>query len=135
VAEFIRRKNYTDKTRCYECGDGGHLSYECPHNSLGDREPPPKKQKKWKYQDKDAVHDEEPEEEEEPSDEGEDPTLDSLSAAIQYQQMKVEEDEYRYKVATGNYEEPGPSTEDNEVAKKKIKPSGYFSDEEDTDPD
>ena len=24
----------------------GHLSYNCPHNMLGDREPPPKKKKK-----------------------------------------------------------------------------------------
>ncbi|CAI5996633.1 unnamed protein product [Closterium sp. NIES-65] len=32
AAEFIRRKEYKDKSRCYECGDAGHLSYECPKN-------------------------------------------------------------------------------------------------------
>ncbi|XP_043711690.1 U11/U12 small nuclear ribonucleoprotein 31 kDa protein [Telopea speciosissima] len=42
--EFIRRRVYKDKTRCYECGEGGHLSYECPRNQLGPRERPvPKK--------------------------------------------------------------------------------------------
>lgn len=47
-AEFIRRRNYPDKKRCYECGDEGHLSYACSKNALGDREPPPKKERKRK---------------------------------------------------------------------------------------
>ncbi|KAM7467237.1 hypothetical protein LguiB_014799 [Lonicera macranthoides] len=38
--EFIQRKVYKDKSRCYECGEGGHLSYECPKNQLGPRERP-----------------------------------------------------------------------------------------------
>ncbi|KAG8439759.1 hypothetical protein GDO86_005796 [Hymenochirus boettgeri] len=46
ATEFIRRRNYTDKSRCYECGDTGHLSYACPKNMLGEREPPQKKLKK-----------------------------------------------------------------------------------------
>lgn len=25
-------QDYKDKSRCYECGEGGHLSYECPKN-------------------------------------------------------------------------------------------------------
>ncbi|KAL4621534.1 hypothetical protein ACB092_06G235300 [Castanea dentata] len=42
--EFIRKRLYKDKSRCYECGDEGHLSYECPKNQLGPRERPvPKK--------------------------------------------------------------------------------------------
>lgn len=42
--EFIRKRVYKDKSRCYECGEGGHLSYECPRNILGPRERPlPKK--------------------------------------------------------------------------------------------
>lgn len=40
AAEFIRRRVYKDKSRCYECGEGGHLSYECPRNQLGPRERP-----------------------------------------------------------------------------------------------
>ncbi|TYH73422.1 hypothetical protein ES332_D05G327700v1 [Gossypium tomentosum] len=42
--EFIKKRVYKDKSRCYECGAGGHLSYECPKNQLGPRERPvPKK--------------------------------------------------------------------------------------------
>uniref|UniRef100_A0A8D9APE0 Zinc finger CCHC-type and RNA-binding motif-containing protein 1 n=1 Tax=Cacopsylla melanoneura TaxID=428564 RepID=A0A8D9APE0_9HEMI len=44
--EFIRKRTYEDKTSCYECGVAGHLSYNCPANILGEREPPPKKKKK-----------------------------------------------------------------------------------------
>lgn len=47
-AEFIRRKSYPDKSRCYECGEDGHLSYKCPKNALGERDPPPKKDKRKK---------------------------------------------------------------------------------------
>jgi U11/U12 small nuclear ribonucleoprotein SNRNP31 len=36
--EFIKNKKYPDKTRCYECGEHGHLSYKCPKNVLGDRQ-------------------------------------------------------------------------------------------------
>lgn len=40
AAEFIRKRIYKDKSRCYECGEEGHLSYECPRNFLGPRERP-----------------------------------------------------------------------------------------------
>ena len=45
ASEFIRRRIYKDKTRCYECGETGHLSFRCPKNALGDREQPVKKKK------------------------------------------------------------------------------------------
>ncbi|GMN50994.1 hypothetical protein TIFTF001_020152 [Ficus carica] len=46
AAEFIRKRVYRDKSRCYECGAEGHLSYECPKNQLGPRErPPPKRER------------------------------------------------------------------------------------------
>ena len=62
-SEFSQRRVYADKSRCYECGvrincylpvqnihgicqDEGHLSYNCPKNTLGDRQPPPKKRRK-----------------------------------------------------------------------------------------
>ncbi len=45
TTEFIKRRVYKDKTRCYECGDFGHLSYKCPKNTLGDRSQPEKKKK------------------------------------------------------------------------------------------
>jgi len=47
-AEFIRRKAYPDKSMCYECGQEGHLSYQCERNALGDRPPPQKKERKPK---------------------------------------------------------------------------------------
>ncbi|KAM7541364.1 hypothetical protein Aperf_G00000031072 [Anoplocephala perfoliata] len=40
AAEFIRRREYPDKSRCYECGESGHLSYACPNNLLGARPRP-----------------------------------------------------------------------------------------------
>ncbi|KAJ0057681.1 hypothetical protein NL108_011773, partial [Boleophthalmus pectinirostris] len=82
ATEFIRRRNYTDKSRCYECGDTGHLSYACPKNMLGEREPPKKKEKKKK---KKPQQHEQQDDEPESEDEGEDPALDSLSQAIAFQ--------------------------------------------------
>lgn len=43
ATEFIRRRDYPDKSNCYECGEEGHLSYQCEKNTLGNRTPPPKK--------------------------------------------------------------------------------------------
>lgn len=48
--EFNTRRVYTDKQRCYECGEEGHLSYKCPINVLGNRDIPPKKNNKKKTQ-------------------------------------------------------------------------------------
>lgn len=45
-SEFNERRTYPDKQRCYECGQEGHLSFRCPSNVLGNREPPQKKNKK-----------------------------------------------------------------------------------------
>ncbi|XP_077868018.1 zinc finger CCHC-type and RNA-binding motif-containing protein 1-like [Saccoglossus kowalevskii] len=136
ASEFIRRRDYPDKSRCYECGEIGHLSYKCPKNALGEREPPPKKKKIKKRQDdgedsryEDMYEDEEEVDvEKEEEEEGEDPTLESLSAAIQYQQEKVEEEDYRYRVATGNYQ--GEPSSSSGAKRPKIKKDAYFSDEE-----
>ncbi|XP_055587398.1 zinc finger CCHC-type and RNA-binding motif-containing protein 1-like [Uranotaenia lowii] len=40
--EFGKRRDYPDKSRCYECGEEGHMSYNCPKNVLGDKSPPRK---------------------------------------------------------------------------------------------
>ncbi|KAI1239304.1 zinc finger CCHC-type and RNA-binding motif-containing protein 1, partial [Lamprotornis superbus] len=84
AAEFIRRP--------------GHLSYACPKNMLGEREPPKKKEKKKR---KKIVEPEEIEEEEESEEEGEDPALDSLSQAIAFQQAKIEEEQQRWTQTAG----------------------------------
>ncbi|XP_036373735.1 zinc finger CCHC-type and RNA-binding motif-containing protein 1 [Megalops cyprinoides] len=123
AAEFIRRRNYTDKTKCYECGDCGHLSYACPKNMLGDREPPKKKEKKKKKK----VAEPEVMEEEESEDEGEDPALDSLSQAIAFQQARIEEEERRRKQVA---EEASQASTSEDSRKPRIKKSAYFSDEE-----
>ncbi|XP_030072635.1 zinc finger CCHC-type and RNA-binding motif-containing protein 1 [Microcaecilia unicolor] len=122
AAEFIRRRNYFDKSRCYECGDTGHLSYACPKNMLGEREPPKKKEKKKRKKMVEA--EEEIEQEEESEDEGEDPKLDSLSQAIAFQQAKIDEEKQQTRQPV---EEPSTS-EDSK--RPRIKKSAYFSDEE-----
>lgn len=122
AAEFIRRRNYFDKSKCYECGESGHLSYACPKNMLGEREPPKKKEKKKKK--KAPEPEEEIEEVEESEDEGEDPALDSLSQAIAFQQAKIEEEQRKWRPGPG-----GPSTSDDS-RRPRIKKSTYFSDEE-----
>ncbi|XP_043825354.1 zinc finger CCHC-type and RNA-binding motif-containing protein 1 [Dromiciops gliroides] len=122
AAEFIRRRNYFDKSRCYECGETGHLSYACPKNVLGEREPPKKKEKKKRK--KIIELEEEIEEVEESENEGEDPSLDSLSQAIAFQQAKIEEDQQKWKSSAGE-----PSTSDDS-RRPRIKKSAYFSDEE-----
>ncbi|XP_043943386.1 zinc finger CCHC-type and RNA-binding motif-containing protein 1 [Protopterus annectens] len=123
AAEFIRRRNYMDKSKCYECGDTGHLSYACPKNVLGEREPPKKKEKKKKkrqFELEDEI------EEVESEDEGEDPALESLSQAIAFQQAKIEEEEQRWKKSIA--EQSVLSSEDSK--RPRIKKSAYFSDEE-----
>lgn len=54
--EFIRKREYTDKSFCYECGKEGHLSYKCPENCLGERQRPPKKKKKRNLNDKERFN-------------------------------------------------------------------------------
>ncbi|XP_049891830.1 zinc finger CCHC-type and RNA-binding motif-containing protein 1 [Epinephelus moara] len=128
ATEFIRRRNYTDKTKCYECGDSGHLSYACPKNVLGEREPPKKKEKKKKKRAQQPEHVEEDEEESE--EEGEDPTLDSLSQAIAFQQARIEEEETQRKQARLSQEDDAHASTSSDSKKPRIKKSAYFSDEE-----
>ncbi|TSK13369.1 Zinc finger CCHC-type and RNA-binding motif-containing protein 1 [Bagarius yarrelli] len=127
AAEFIRRRNYTDKSKCYECGEDGHLSYSCPKNLLGEREPPPKKEKKKKKKmmTTKQLDEDEPEESE---DEGEDPALDSLSQAIAFQQARMEEEEKRRKQSTADTSNHTFTSDSSH--KPRIKKSTYFSDEE-----
>lgn len=133
ATEFIRKKNYPDKTRCYECGDEGHLSYKCPKNILGDREPPPKKTKKEKKREREEKSDFHNLSDSESENEGENPKQDSLAAAIQYQQKKMAED-----MASSSYSATMASVladEFSEPKRKRYKKDAYFSDEEEIDDD
>lgn len=125
AAEFIRRRNYTDKSKCYECGEDGHLSYSCPNNLLGEREPPPKKEKKKKKKLNQPNEQAEPEESEE---EGEDPALDSLSQAIAFQQARIEEEEDKRRKQTAG--DSSHTSLSDSSHKPRIKKCTYFSDEE-----
>ncbi|XP_015592156.1 zinc finger CCHC-type and RNA-binding motif-containing protein 1 [Cephus cinctus] len=142
--EFIRRRDYPDKSQCYECGEEGHLSYQCTHNTLGPRDPPPKKirvrnKNKNRAKTDTSYYDSD-------SDEGvrnprtstgtnvdeyvgdNEPDLETLGAAIRYEQEQKELEKYRYKVATGQYDEP--SLQEPSQPKKRFRKNDYFSDEE-----
>ncbi|XP_048357744.1 zinc finger CCHC-type and RNA-binding motif-containing protein 1 isoform X3 [Sphaerodactylus townsendi] len=119
---------FLDKESAQNCSralnnkqETGHLSYACPKNMLGEREPPKKKEKKKRKKAIDA--EEEIEDLEESEEEGEDPALDSLSQAIAFQQAKIEEEQHRSIQTAGE-----PSTSDSK--RPRIKKSAYFSDEE-----
>ena len=144
ATEFIRKKEYPDKSSCYECGEEGHLSYECPKNILGNREPPPKKEKKTKKQrDAEKEHsmsliknyydddDNASEGDHQNSDDGgEDPYESSLSYAIALESNHNTQNNLKRSIS------PTPSTSasgDTAVKRKKYRPSSYFSDEEEED--
>jgi U11/U12 small nuclear ribonucleoprotein SNRNP31 len=135
--EFVRRKEYPDKSRCYECGDSGHLSYACPKNSLGPRQPKRAKKKKHKgsrsydRSERPALSRNEKkstdrEENAEDSSSSESESEESLSAAIRCEQGRVEEENYRIAVATKSY----GNMDRSQPKRKKIKRDSYFSDEE-----
>ncbi|XP_066988814.1 zinc finger CCHC-type and RNA-binding motif-containing protein 1-like [Macrobrachium rosenbergii] len=128
--EFIRRREYPDKSRCYECGELGHLSYSCPKNILGNREPPKKKlKKKQKNDDDDATstYQKAINEDIDDDDDEDDGDFDdeSLSAAIRYQQELREAEEFQNRIISGDYRKTTQTTQ-----KSRITQSTYFSDEE-----
>ncbi|XP_064399788.1 zinc finger CCHC-type and RNA-binding motif-containing protein 1-like isoform X2 [Halichondria panicea] len=126
TTEFIKRRVYKDKTRCYECGEFGHLSYLCPKNTLGDREQPEKKKKTkkdTKQPGQSAAADVFSEEEEEVDDD--------LSLA---QAISLCQDMKEYEAAGSSKAELTPSIQLNEFGKRRtIKPDSYFSDEDASD--
>ncbi|KAJ3612067.1 hypothetical protein NHX12_020344 [Muraenolepis orangiensis] len=110
TTEFIRRRNYQDKTKCYECGVSPSVfSVYC---------------KTFIY-----IEEEEEESEEEG---GEDPALDSLSQAIAFQQARMDSEEQRRRNrAAAALNDDGSQASTSDPSKKpKIKKSAYFSDEE-----
>ncbi|ERM98449.1 hypothetical protein AMTRI_Chr07g28570 [Amborella trichopoda] len=106
--EFIRRRVYKDKSRCYECGMEGHLSYECPSNQLGPRErPAPSKRGRGRGRGNGRMGDFSEEDEE---DEG-----------------RFEEDNWASVVETSGVEERDERREENK--RHSAKRISYFSDE------
>ncbi|EFX79288.1 hypothetical protein DAPPUDRAFT_104375 [Daphnia pulex] len=97
-----QKKTYEDKSHCFECGQEGHLSYQCPSNALGSREPPKRGSRKHEKEGSELIGDQD----------------DSLGAAIRYEQQKR------------SMQEQSTSLSATNVRKKKFKPSSYFSDEE-----
>ncbi|KAF5405522.1 Zinc finger CCHC-type and RNA-binding motif-containing protein 1 [Paragonimus heterotremus] len=140
AAEFIRRREYPNKSRCYECGEFGHLSYKCSRNILGEREPPVKKKKVRKQAElncsrsresggrvfsraegSDAVTIDRINEPKEEDDEGEEPDLDSWSSAVIYEANLTDQSG---SCASGGF-----------ARKRRIRPDSYFSDEEELEDD
>ncbi|KAL2892591.1 U11/U12 small nuclear ribonucleoprotein 31 kDa protein [Bienertia sinuspersici] len=115
AAEFIKRRYYEDKSRCYECGEEGHLSYECPRNLLGKRERPvPKKIRRKKEQ----KRTEDDEEERDGVDENESVVFEedswacAVDSGVDHRRLLLEHEE-KQQLKKG----------------KKVKKSSYFSDE------
>ncbi|KAF5742563.1 U11/U12 small nuclear ribonucleoprotein 31 kDa protein [Tripterygium wilfordii] len=106
--EFIKKRVYKDKSRCYECGEHGHLSYECPKNQLGPRERPVPPKRRGGVQVR-------REGEEEGSDGGE----------------GFEDDNWASVVDNGAEERLLRGGEDGAEDRKRMKKASYFSDESD----
>ncbi|KDP30480.1 hypothetical protein JCGZ_16159 [Jatropha curcas] len=104
--EFIKKRVYKDKSRCYECGENGHLSYECPRNQLGARERPVAKRGRG-----DGGQGRREEE---------------------WEDGEVFEEENWASVVDGDADERLLSRgEETKVERKKVKKASYFSDESD----
>ncbi|KAK3861673.1 hypothetical protein Pcinc_032395 [Petrolisthes cinctipes] len=127
--EFIKRREYPDKSKCYECGEAGHLSYSCPQNLLGDRDPPKKKSKKRKHEQEKGTNTNKCQkiysEENDEDDTDENFEDESLSAAIRYQQELRAAEAFQGRISSGEQFIAQP-----EAQGVKIKKSSYFSDEE-----
>lgn len=57
--EFAKKRKYSKAKRCFECGEHGHYSYDCPRNVLGSRDKPvstKKLKKKKKFDPHELAH-------------------------------------------------------------------------------
>lgn len=125
--EFIKRKVYKDKSRCYECGESGHLSYRCPKNTLGDRERPQKKLKKKKG----GKAEEKVEVDSWQEEEGELEEDYSLGDAIRYAQEMRERE--ALSTSQGATSDGVGNSSGQHQQRKIIQPDPYFSDEDASD--
>ncbi|XP_033334478.2 zinc finger CCHC-type and RNA-binding motif-containing protein 1 [Megalopta genalis] len=128
--EFIRRRDYPDKSQCYECGEEGHLSYNCRNNTLGPRNPPVKKiriRKKHKANNGQHSSDCNKNSEDELVEENWEDEVETLSAAIAFEQKQKELENSQRSGSKGFDEE----NRLNQKPGKRYKKNQYFSDEED----
>ncbi|CAJ2638682.1 unnamed protein product [Trifolium pratense] len=129
--EFIKKRVYNSETGlCFECGEHGHLSYECPKNQLGPRErPQPKKPRRGLggFRDRQEGNDDDEEEEEEEDGRFE---QDNWASVVDGGAGGAGE---RLLERYGNDDEA--LVDKNRKKKKKGKIGGYFSDESDHDDD
>ncbi|XP_043525885.1 zinc finger CCHC-type and RNA-binding motif-containing protein 1-like isoform X2 [Frieseomelitta varia] len=126
--EFIRRRDYPDKSQCYECGEEGHLSYNCRNNTLGPRNPPLKKIRLRKKQKANTqqTSDFNKNSDDESAEDNWDEEVETLSAAIALEQRQKElENDQR--LGYKGYEE----NRSIQKSGKRYKKNQYFSDEED----
>ncbi|CAL7940759.1 unnamed protein product [Xylocopa violacea] len=126
--EFIRRRDYPDKSQCYECGEEGHLSYNCRNNTLGPRNPPLKKnriRKKHKADHQSSNFNKSSDDE--LAEDNWDEEVETLSAAIALEQRQKEL-ENNQKFGSKTCDEESRSTR---RSGKRYKKNQYFSDEED----
>lgn len=157
ASEFIRKKEYPDKSTCYECGEEGHMSYSCPKNILGSRDPPPKKEKKSKkqkeaekerskklikdYYDGESTVDGGGDDDHQEEEIGENPYESSLSYAIELESQSRKRPHITKEIESESL--PSSSSVNLNVddvdlpqqKKKKFRPSSYFSDEEEEEED
>lgn len=127
--EFIRRRDYPDKSQCYECGEEGHLSYNCQNNTLGPRNPPLKKiriRKKHKASSHGSGIFNKNSDDELGEDNWDD-EVETLSAAIALEQRQKELENSQRLGNKGCDEENRTSQRPG----KRYKKNQYFSDEED----
>ncbi|OAD52655.1 Zinc finger CCHC-type and RNA-binding motif-containing protein 1 [Eufriesea mexicana] len=116
--EFIRRRDYPDKSQCYECGEEGHLSYNCRNNTLGPRNPPLKKNRiRKKNKSNNHTNNFSKNSDDESAEDNWDDEVETLSAAIAMERL-----------ASKGYEEESQPVQ---KSGKRYKKNEYFSDEED----
>lgn len=114
--EFIKKRVYRDTSRCYECGESGHLSYDCPRNQLGPRErPEPKRGRRGGGGGRNGFR------------RAEDVVDDGSDGGDRF------EDDNWASVVDDGADERLLGRNEKAVAKKKTRKAGYFSDESDDD--
>nr|XP_019541471.2 zinc finger CCHC-type and RNA-binding motif-containing protein 1-like [Aedes albopictus] len=114
--EFAKRREYPDKSRCYECGEQGHLSYKCPRNVLGDKSPP----RSAKVRNKGG---------------GKRRSDEMVGSVGGCSGWDSEEDDDRLRRIAESQMEEGSASTSGGMKRVKYRKSAYFSDDEEVDDD